>query len=214
MVRKVCRLIVALSILFGYVGVHAEQAERLVDLLSNNDSLSGTFKQSLLDERGDTMQVNQGLFFFKNPGYLRWETIDPFPQLLISDRKQVWIYDPDLEQVTVRDVQVSQDNLFLLLFSGDIQGIHKYYDISLNSDAIFVLSPKAERSDFSEVRIQFSDNFIESIVVKDTLSQTSLFEFSRVVVDENLSQTLFVFTPPDNVEVIHDVAPDHIPSSE
>src|SRR5690606_3793823 len=76
----------------------------LHELLSETKSLQGKFNQVTRDEQGQMVEENTGTFAIKRPGLLRWHIEKPFEQLLVSDGESLWVYDPDLEQVTINTV--------------------------------------------------------------------------------------------------------------
>src|SRR5690606_35806332 len=89
----------------GNVALADEQSLlELQRLLSQTRSLQGDFEQVTRDQDGQIVEENTGTFAIKRPGLLRWHIEEPFEQLLVSDGENLWVYDPDLEQVTISTV--------------------------------------------------------------------------------------------------------------
>jgi len=82
-------------------GEQKAAAQNLVNRLSLMSNLSGKFEQKITDESNEELQKTQGKFVLKRPGNLWWNTAPPFEQLVVSNGEKLWVYDPDLEQVTI-----------------------------------------------------------------------------------------------------------------
>src|SRR5690606_4609827 len=82
----------------------SQAAERLNQLLSRAHTLTGASSQTTLSANGDNVQKPQGTLALKRPGRSRRHTIPPLEQLLISDGEKIWLYDPDLEHVTIQQM--------------------------------------------------------------------------------------------------------------
>ena len=95
--------------------------------IEKHQNYQGNFQQVLVDDRGEVIQESSGHFIVQKPGYFHWETKTPFPQLLMSNRQTLWLYDPDLEQVTVRSYEASVDDSPAVLFSADASKIYASY---------------------------------------------------------------------------------------
>ena len=108
----------------------ADDAKALTKTLKHYQTLSGNFIQTMVDEQGVSLQESSGTFVVKKPGYFYWDTKQPFPQLLVSNLDRIWLYDPDLEQVTIRSYQQSVSDSPALLLSGDAEKITQRYQVS------------------------------------------------------------------------------------
>ncbi len=76
--------------------------QRLTELLGKAQTIAGRFSQLTLDGSGTQLQETAGEMLLKRPGLFRWHTDEPMEQLLVSNGEKVWLYDPDLEQVTIQ----------------------------------------------------------------------------------------------------------------
>ena len=113
MLRKLASLALLLA-----ATAYAEPVADLQKALSNAKALSGDFTQTVVNRNGKT-QTSAGTFAILRPGKFRWNYKKPYEQLIIGDGKQVWLYDPDLQQVTVRDVSQALEASPAALLSGD-----------------------------------------------------------------------------------------------
>ena len=186
----------------------ADALDSLNKLLNQYETLSGEFEQTLVDDQGQLIQDSQGQFLLKRPGYFRWDTQSPFPQLLVSNLETIWLYDPDLEQVTVRPYANNIDQTPSLLLSGDTEKIAERYQISQEDNLQkFTLIPKqetigTEAATFTELKLEFEQGKLVAMIMRDTLAQTTTFRFIDVVANPTIEMSQFEFTPPPGVDVL------------
>ena len=117
------RLLGLLALLWTSVAFAAAPSENLNRLLSGFEGFSADFEQLVLDSSGTRLQQSHGQVQLQRPGRFRWRTDEPFPQLLVSDGEQLWLYDEDLEQVTQQKVDQQLSNTPALLLSGDVSAL-------------------------------------------------------------------------------------------
>ncbi|MDQ3268888.1 MAG: outer membrane lipoprotein chaperone LolA, partial [Pseudomonadota bacterium] len=72
--------------------------------------LDGQFTQQVFDANGKLKETASGQLALSAPRLFRWEYVKPYPQLIVADGRKVWIYDEDLEQVTVRPQGVEEQS--------------------------------------------------------------------------------------------------------
>ena len=203
----------------------ADPAEQLNILLRPLNSLEGRFQQTLIDDKGELLQESSGVFSLQRPGLFRWQTLEPFPQLLVSNRQRIWLYDEDLEQVIVRAYTAAMDKTPALLLSGDVGQLSTHYHVvrqsrgstdeseksseqttseKINIDDTFILSSKNEGETFTQIVLSFKDRQLSAMKLTDMLGQVSLFRFSGLKVNPVLAANLFTFEPPPGVDIIVD----------
>lgn len=207
-------LIFILFLSISCVKVYADDAGELTDKLALLKTFSGDFQQTLVDDEGLVLQTSNGVFSLKRPGYFYWETTAPFPQLLVSDLNTIWLYDPDLEQVSVRpyDEKVSQTPALLL--SGDVNKVSDAYRVerlsadtqveseAMSGDTAFALFPKQPQTLFTQLLVEFTGDQLASMQLHDSLGQVTTFAFSRGIYNQPIANERFTFTPPEGVDVI------------
>jgi len=182
----------------------ANATKEVSDLLSRYGSFSGVFEQTLVNDKGESIQRSSGEFKIKRPGLFRWETFNPFPQLLVSDLETLWLFDPDLEQVTIRSFssQVSQSPALLL--SGNAKDIALNYEVSeIEAGERYLLVPK-DSSTFTQMELQFAQQTLQKIIVLDSLAQTTTFNFSDIKTGQEFAPSIFSFEVPEGVDVLID----------
>ncbi len=149
-----------------------------------------------------TMQV-------KRPNLFRWETQMPSKQLIISDSRTVWIYDPDLQQATRQTLSQQVSDTPALLLSGQPSSILKTFKVTQpdSNQTSFVLFPRQKASSFDQLTLNFEHNMPTSMLLRDTLGQQTMIQFSQVSLNPKLDNSLFTFTPPKGIDIIEQNKP-------
>ena len=188
-----------------------EQPSRAPELLraflAETVTLEAAFSQVLLESDSQHAQVSTGRFYLHRPQRFRWDYRSPVPQLVVADGENLWLYDPDLEQATVRRLDDGLSSTPAMLLSGDGS-----LDESFRIGAAYredgfdwvELAPRSGEADFAGVRVGFVDDVLASMELIDALGQTTVIRFEEVVVNEPLDAALFQFVPPPGADVIRD----------
>jgi outer membrane lipoprotein carrier protein len=174
--------------------------------LAETVTLEARFSQVLLEDSGRA-QVSEGAFYLHRPHRFRWDYASPAPQLVVADGEHLWMFDPDLEQVTVRRLDEGLSGTPAMLLSGD-----GALDDSFRVGAAYredgldwvELAPLSEAADFSGVRVGFRGGELESMELIDALGQTTVIRFTELRMNPPLDAALFQFTPPAGADVIRD----------
>lgn len=177
-------------------------AEDLQQLLEPINSLQAGFTQV---ERGEDGEViadlsQKGHMKMSRPGRMRWTVEGEFGQQVITNGETLWLYDPDLEQVTVQSV--GEDTLALLLV-GDFQQLSGAYDITRGEAAdSFILKPREPSDTYQQVTFAFDNRLPKSIAVLNNLGEQTVIEFQRMELNPSLDPAQFNFQTPEGVEEI------------
>ena len=184
-------------------------AEKLEQLLQGYEQFSTKFQQVTLADNGREAQKTEGTLQLAKPNRFRWETQMPFPQEIVSDGKYIWIYDPDLEQVTQRAADSQQGSAPALILNGQIGQLQKTYKIRLvedtGSEQIFDLTPITEQHSFSQIRLAFADNVISELMLEDALGQRTSVVFYEQQLNPGLDAETFYFRVPADADLIVDI---------
>lgn len=184
-----------------------QAAAKLAELLGGAQTLQGRFSQLTLDATGTQLQESTGTMELKRPGMFRWVTEPPLEQELVSDGSKVWLYDPDLMQVTIQQLDERMTHTPALLLSGDVEQISasftiEYQDNGTASD--FYLTPTAKDTLFDSLRLSFLNGQIHDMQLSDAVGQRTNILFQKVRMDEPLDDSHFVFVIPADVDVIEE----------
>jgi len=188
----------------------ASAQEQLKSFVASVTSASGNFSQVTSGATGAQQSARakapqSGTFSFQRPGRFRWAVQKPYEQLIVSDGKQVFQYDPDLAQVTVRKVDqaIGTSPAAILFGSGSLE---QSFDVSPlpAKDGLEWLRAKPRSSDagFSRVDIGFKDNLPARIELLDAFGQTTRVDLSGITPNPRLGDKDFQFTPPQGVDTV------------
>ena len=183
---------------------------RLGELLAGVRYLQADFEQQLTDANGAVMQQTEGTLLLSHPSRFRWSTQPPFEQLVVSDGQTVWQYDPDLMQVVVRPLDKRADQIPSLLLGGDIDAVSAHYSVtelpaSENGGAVrFRLEPLQDSTLFTALELGFLNGRIHELLIADGFEQLTRIRFIEPRMLETSDDSVFVFEPPANADVIYD----------
>lgn len=180
--------------------------EKLQKRLKGMSSITADFVQHSFDGKGGLLQTLDGKLKAKAPGKFYWKTNPPYEQLMVTDGKTLWLYDEDLEQVTIQPLDKRVEATPALMLSGELDQINQAYDVygeALQTEWHFVLIPKTPDALFDRLRLEFNEqNTLQRMIIKDEIGQKTILTFSNVASQVQLSDDLFSFTPPEGVDVI------------
>lgn len=205
---QLIRLLCASVLMVALAPAHADQAastKRLTGLLNQAETLTGRFSQLSLDGSGTQLQETSGELSLKRPGQFRWHTDAPMEQLLVSNGKKVWLYDPDLEQVTIQELDQRLTHTPALLLSGDVSTISENFEVShkeAGEVVDFTLKPKAKDTLFDNLRLSFRNGVINDMQLIDSVGQRTNILFMGVQMNQPLKADLFTFEIPEGADVI------------
>jgi len=165
------------------------------------------FTQTVMDQNGRVRQKSEGTLAFSRPGKFRWVYQKPYEQVIVGDGSRLWIYDADLEQVTVRKLgdALGSSPAALLAGNNEIEKFFTLRDAGASEGLEWLEArPRDKESTFENVRMGFSGNTLAAMELKDAFGQTTLLKFSGMVKNPAVSAGEFKFTPPKNADVISD----------
>lgn len=187
------------------VPVAAAAIEKLHQFLQSTHSLRADFTQTVIGRNSHPGQASSGVMMISRPGKFRWQIDKPYSQLLVGDGQKVWIYDPDLRQVTVKKASLALGGTPAALLAGD-NTLEKAFDLREvgEHEGLDWLEaiPKSTESGFEKIRLGFSGNELRAMNLLDSLGQTSALLFSHVERNPRLPPTLFRFSPPVGTDVL------------
>ncbi len=181
--------------------------QKLTQLLNQAQTITARFSQLTLDGSGTQLQETAGQLALKRPGLFRWHTDEPMEQLLVSNGEKVWLYDPDLEQVTIQTLDQRLTHTPALLLSGDVSKISENFEISHKEGGNvidFILKPKSKDSLFDSLRLSFRDSVLNDMQLIDSIGQRTNILFLSVKMNEALDDKQFSFDIPEGADVIQE----------
>ena len=179
--------------------------ERLDAFLTGFKTLSAKFSQTVTDETGVELEVSNGDVFLQRPEKFRWQYLAPYEQLIVADGERLWLYEPDLDQVSVRSMDKLLADTPSLLIGGStsIDDQFTVSDLGQADGLDWVgLTPRNQDSQFSGIRLGFTDTELSVMEMIDNFDQTTRIEFTEQQRDGSIEASKFEFTPPPNVDVL------------
>lgn len=183
--------------------------EGLQEKLGKIQSFSAKFLQLTQDHLGNTLQSVGGFMQVAKPGKLHWQTEGIYEQLVVSDGKSLWIYDADLEQVSIKNMDNRLSETPALLLGGDVSAIDDDFIISQipsEGSILYILQPKDTSQLFDALELRFNtldkSQPLTEMVIRDASGQITRIEFTNVKNNPEFSDDLFVFTIPKGIDVI------------
>lgn len=186
----------------------AEESDtsKLQSLLKQMSSIKARFVQHSFDGKGGLLQTLEGELMAKAPGKFKWKTEPPYEQLMVTNGETLWLYDEDLEQVTVQALDKRVEATPALLLTGELDQINQAYEVfaeQLQEEWHFVLLPKTPDALFDRLRLEFDENkSLKRMIIKDEIGQKTILSFSKVQHNLNIANKDFDFVPPEGVDVI------------
>ena len=206
---RVATLLVTLLSCSSY-SIAESVTQQLSDLLKPLQSLSGQFTQTIADSDGEILQSSNGEFWVQRPGRLRWQTQAPYEQLLVTNEENLWLYDPDLEQVTVKVADKSLQQTPAAILSGDVATLNDSYIITRESGSIdndlqeFSLKPIADGALFEQLTLKFNRDDISSMELLDSLGQITTISLTSITPNAEIDTSMFNFIAPLGTDVLID----------
>jgi outer membrane lipoprotein carrier protein len=198
------RFFMLLALAFA-TAAHADAIERFKTFLHTTQSARADFEQRVFGRDGKLTQQSTGSFVFQRPGRFRWTYAKPVDQLIVGDGERVWIYDRDLNQVTVRRLSKALGSTPAALLAGSSE-VEKAFELSDagNRDGLEWLEakPKDAEAGFERIRMGFSANGLQAMELTDNFGQTTRLRFSNLQRNPNIDPGEFRFEPPKGADVL------------
>ncbi|WP_434648313.1 outer membrane lipoprotein chaperone LolA [Achromobacter piechaudii] len=183
----------------------ASAQEQLKSFVTTVTSATGSFSQYTVNNQGRTQPAQTGVFSFQRPGKFKWAVQKPYEQLVVSDGRVLFQFDPDLAQVTERkvDAAIGTSPAAILFGSGSLE---QSFDVSAlpSKDGVDWLRAKPRTADagFSRVDIGMKDNLPVRVELLDSFGQTTRVDLSAIAANPSLPAKEFEFTAPKGVDIV------------
>ncbi|MDD2686396.1 MAG: outer membrane lipoprotein chaperone LolA [Gallionella sp.] len=200
------KLLVGISLVLCAAAAHAGGIDKLKQFVAATHSAQADFSQVLLDPNGKKMQSASGTMQFVRPGKFRWVYQKPYEQIIVGDGAKFWLYDLDLNQVTVKRLDAALGSSPAALLSGNNE-IERGFTLkeSGSQDGLDWLQavPKAQDSSFDRILMAFNEQ-AELVIMElhDSFGNKTVLRFSALKRNPSLSPQLFKFVPPKGADVM------------
>src|SRR5262249_3239949 len=126
-------------------------------------------------------------------------------QLVVADGKKIWVYDVELEQVTVKKQDKSLEGTAALFLSGYDNTVTRDFNVSETASGAmqaFDLHAKSSKTNFQHLKLIFTHDVLSTIEMFDQLGQHTIVNLTKVKFNPKVVAGLFQFKPPQGVDVV------------
>ncbi|HEX6318792.1 MAG TPA: outer membrane lipoprotein chaperone LolA [Burkholderiales bacterium] len=194
-----------LSLVFVFSAVQADSLDRFKTFLRDTQSARAEFEQKVYGREGKLTQESAGSFVFQRPGRFRWTYAKPVDQLIVGDGERVWIYDRDLNQVTVRRLSRALGSTPAALLAGasDVEKAFELRDAGSRDGLEWMeAKPKEREAGFELVRMGFGPQGVQAMELIDHFGHTTRLRFSNLQRNPKIDPAEFRFEPPPGADVL------------
>ena len=183
----------------------ADGVSSLRDFFNNTTTMRAQFSQVVNDNQGRKIQEVDGTMQLQRPNKFRWDYKKPYEQQIVSDGKQVFLYDTELQQVTIRELSKTLGSSPAALLAGG-EAVEKSFILknATRKDGLaWVLAlPKDKESGFDRVLLGFKADKLRKMELHDSFNHITHITFDDVERNPTLQDATFLFTPPEGVDVV------------
>lgn len=185
----------------------ANGIDALKAFIADTQTAQANFTQTVQDKNGNTKQQTSGTMAFSRPGKFRWSYQKPFEQIIVGDGAKIYLYDVDLEQVTIKQLGQALGSSPAALLAGDNE-IEKFYTLadagSRDGLTWLTATPRDKDSSFNQIQMGFNQRTLAEMKIRDNFGLTTVLKLSQLQRNPRLPASTFKFTPPAGVDVISD----------
>jgi outer membrane lipoprotein carrier protein len=207
---KTVRTIIATLALLLATAAHAAGADQLRQFLTQTKTASGEFTQNVTGANarpGAKTQNSSGTFAFERPGKFRWTYQKPYEQVLVADGEKLFIFDKDLNQVTVKKIGAAlpASPASILFGTNDFEREFEVKDAGSRDGLEWVdARPRKKDTTFESIQLGFKDGLPAAMRLTDSFGQTTQLKFAKVERNPKVDLQAFKFTPPAGADVLED----------
>ncbi len=169
------------------------------------DRFHAEFTQTVKSQDGRVQDQTQGKVWLQSPDKLRWEYTGEFPEIIVADGKNIWMYDESLQQVTVKPQSDQAANSPLMIMA-DVSKIDEQFQVTELGDfeGLLLLELKSIEleSEFERILIGLDSSGIRMMVMEDAFGQRTEVRFENLLINPPAEDKLFSFTPPEGTDVV------------
>lgn len=186
---------------------HAGGVDRLRAFIAGAKTAEADFSQMVADKSGRVTQQASGRMAFARPGKFRWDYTAPYEQVIVGDGVKLWLYDVDLNQVTVKNLDAAIGGTPAALLAGD-NAIEKYFNLKDANESggleWLEATPKNKDTTFDRIRMGFKGDVLVQMELFDHFGQRTTLKLSHFERNPALAPSRFKFLPPKGADVVSD----------
>ncbi|MBI5429743.1 MAG: outer membrane lipoprotein chaperone LolA [Nitrosomonadales bacterium] len=199
-------ILTVLLLLVAPLPAHAAAIDKLKTFIAATRSAQADFTQEVLDQNGKRIQSASGTMQFQRPGKFRWSYRKPYEQLIVGDGERFWLYDADLNQVTVRKLDAALGSSPAALLSGSNE-IERGFTLTENGSREglewLLATPRSQDGSFSRILMAFdAQSGLAAMELSDMFGHKTVLRFSAMQRNPKLPEQQFRFAPPKGADVL------------
>ncbi|HHT0593125.1 TPA: outer membrane lipoprotein chaperone LolA [Legionella anisa] len=198
------KILIALLLSVSCAGFCETPDALLQTKLNSIRSMTAVFKQTVKAKKR-VVSRSSGTMALQRPGRFRWQTTHPMEQLMVADGQKIWVYDKDLEQVTVKAQQKGLGGTAALFLSGYDDTVTRDFKVAqsnVGNEIVFDLKSKSPKANFQRIKLMFRQNTLTGLELYDQLGQVTTVQLSQIKLNPQLASSMFQFKTPKGVDVV------------
>jgi outer membrane lipoprotein carrier protein len=200
-----CVLLFLTGMASGIAEQNTAELEQLRLYLGKIGNLRAEFTQEVIGPEQEILELASGTVVLSKPGRFRWDYLEPYERIIVADGERIWLYEADLEQVTIRRMAEGLGDTPAALLTGDDEALKQFELLkSWSADNLqwLQLAPVSSEADFSIVELGFASGDLQQIEFVDRLGQRTRLTLSAIDYSPQIIEGDFIFEIPDGVDVI------------
>jgi outer membrane lipoprotein carrier protein len=203
--KSVLRLATSALLLGACSWAQADAVDALKTFAQKVQSAGAAFSQTVTSPDGAKKKSSSGRFEFQRPNRFRFDYQKPYEQTIVADGQKVWLYDADLNQVTVRPLAQALGNTPAGVLAG--ASLDRDFNLKAEPDQgglqwVLATPKQAEGGSIKSMRVGFKGDQLAALEIVDAFGQRSRLDFSALEVNPKLAPQRFQFTPPQGADVL------------
>ena len=208
--KKLILLLAVLAFFLPALSFAQDDAAAVVSKLQSKyesiTSIKADFTQEV-SSKGMPAMKSEGKVWLKKPGKMRWEYKKPAKDLIVSDAKTIWLYQPDLNQVIQRPASLSASSMATDFLSG-IGSVEKEFVVKLapleSANHVLILTPKQEQASLKKLILEVNkeNSIVEKTTITDHFGNQTAVTFTDIKLNASIKDSLFRYTPPRGAAVV------------
>lgn len=198
-------MLLMLSSAVAFADAYGPARSELEKFSNGLETLQVDFTQVVKSQDGSVQDKTYGNAWLKSPDKLRWVYAGDFPEIIVADGSDVWLYDEALEQVTIKPQSKQAADTPLLILT-DISQLDQQFMVAELGDFedmdLLELRSRDVESQFERILIGMDASGIRMMIMEDAFGQRTEIHFTNIVRNADVAADVFSFTPPQGTDVV------------
>ena len=198
-------ILLMLSSAVAFADAYGPARSELEKFSNGLETLQVDFTQVVKSQDGTIHDKTYGNAWLQSPDKLRWVYAGDFPEIIVADGSDVWVYDEALEQVTIKPQSKQAADTPLLILT-DISQLDQQFMVAELGDFedmdLLELRSRDVESQFERILVGVDASGIRMMIMEDAFGQRTEIHFTNIVRNAEVAADVFSFTPPQGTDVV------------